>query len=103
MKISCCWLYAIELYGYPPGFEDTCKALKRMAELGFKYVEVEAFGTEGNIGTMRKNRAKIKEIADGLGIKVINFPIILPGLVSLNKKDREKGMVLFQQALEVAE
>jgi hypothetical protein len=41
MKISCCWLYAISKYGYPPSLEDTFKVLGEMRDMGFTSVELE--------------------------------------------------------------
>ncbi len=41
MKISCCWLYAISKYGYPVPVRDIPAALVQMADLGFRYVELE--------------------------------------------------------------
>ena len=38
MKISCCWLYAISKYGYPPSIPDTYRAVEEMAALGFRHV-----------------------------------------------------------------
>lgn len=104
MKISCCWLYAIELYGYPTTVEDTYKALKRIAKLGFIYTEIEAFGflNRGNIEELWNEKTKLREYIDNLGLKIVNFPIILPGLVSLDKKERERNLKLFDKGLEVA-
>ncbi len=38
MKIGC------RLYGYPASVDDTNRALARIANLGLKYGEIEAFG-----------------------------------------------------------
>ena len=34
MEISCCWIYAISKYGYPPRMADTYKVIKEMAGMG---------------------------------------------------------------------
>ncbi|HPO82985.1 MAG TPA: sugar phosphate isomerase/epimerase, partial [bacterium] len=72
MKISCCWLYAISKYGYPPGIENVFKALKEMADMGFEYVELEGVREE-NLKEVYSNREKIKDHCENLGVKIINF------------------------------
>lgn len=104
MKISCCWLYAIERYGYPPSIEDTFKVLKEIADLGFEYVEVEAFNIKKeNVRTMWKHREELKKVVNDLGLEMINYPIMLPGLLSLNDKVRKDNLELFDIGIETAE
>lgn len=104
MKIGSCWLYAIDLYGYPPSVEDTRSALERIAKLGLKYVEAEAFGLEekGNIKELYEGRKEIKKTVNDLDLKIVNFPIMLPGLVSLDQVKKKKAKELFDIALEIA-
>lgn len=104
MKTGICWLYAIELFGYPPSIEDTGKALERISKLGFKYTEIEAFGFEkkGNIKELHQGRKEVKKRVDDLGLKIINLPMMLPGLVSLDPSRRKKAKELFNTALEIA-
>ena len=54
MKISCCWMYAIGTYGFPPKIEDMLKAIKEMAELGFDYIELEGVGYD-NLSSVIEN------------------------------------------------
>ena len=72
MKLSCCWIYAISKYGYPPTFDDTVLALKDMKKLGFKYVELEGVGRE-NMTEVHTRRSELKAVCDDLGLKVVNF------------------------------
>ena len=103
MNISCCWLYAIEKYGYPPSIKDTYNALKDTAEMGFKYVEVEAFNIkENNVFELFEERIKLKEFMEDLGLTFINLPIMLPGLFSLDKKIRLENLKLFDIGTELA-
>lgn len=46
VKINCCWLYAINKYGYPPSLPDTHRVLGEMATLGFDAVELEGVREE---------------------------------------------------------
>jgi len=103
MKISCCWLYAIEKYGYPPSIKDTYSALKDVAEMGFKYVEIEAFNIkENNVIELFEERKKLKEVMENLGLIFINLPIMLPGLFSTVEKIREENLELFDIGIELA-
>ena len=60
MKISCCWLYAISKYGYPVPVRDIPPALRRMADLGFRYVELEGASEDDNLGELYQDRQAIK-------------------------------------------
>ena len=103
MKISCCWLYAIEKYGYPPSIEDTYNALKDASEMGFKYVEIEAFNIKkNNVFELFDERKKLKEFMEELGLIFINLPIMLPGLFSPDEKIRQENLKLFDLGTELA-
>jgi sugar phosphate isomerase/epimerase len=101
MRISCCWLYAISKYGYPPSISDTFKVLGEMKALGFDCVELEGVRKD-NLTEVYKQRAEIKKFCDGEGLRVINFCPVLPGSVSLDRKEREESKELFKRALEIA-
>lgn len=101
MKISCCWLYAISKYGYPPSMENTYRVIGEMAALGFEYIELEGVREE-NLLAVHAEREKLKAHCDALGVKVINFCPVLPDLVSLDEGKRQRALELFDVALEVA-
>ncbi len=101
MKISCCWLYAISKYGYPPSMEDTFKVLGEMKDLGFRYVELEGVRNEG-MEEVYAHRKELKKHCDGLGLKVINFCPILPDIASLDEEKREKAFDAFKRGIETA-
>ncbi len=102
MKISCCWLYAISKYGYPPSIEDTYRVMGEMADLGFEYIELEGVREE-NLLAVQANQGELKKHADDLGLKVVNFCPVLPDLVSLDEGRRERALELFDVAIEVAD
>ena len=102
MKISCCWLYAITKYGYPPSLPDTFQALKDMKAMGFEYVELEGVRRE-NLMAVYEQRSELKKLCDGEGLKVVNFCPVLPDSVSLDRKVREESWKLFERALEIAQ
>jgi sugar phosphate isomerase/epimerase len=101
MKISCCWLYAITKYGYPPSIPDTFRVLSEMKALGFEYVELEGVRRD-NLMAVYEHRHELKEYCGGEGLRVINFCPVLPGSVSLNRREREESWDLFQRAVEIA-
>jgi len=101
VKISCCWLYAISKYGYPPSIENTYRAVKEMKKLGFEYIELEGV-REKNLNEVYQERKGLKKYCDDLGLKVINFCPVLADLVSLDKAKRKKALQLFDRAVEIA-
>jgi sugar phosphate isomerase/epimerase len=101
MKISCCWLYAIAKYGYPPSIPDTFRALGEMAALGFQYVELEGVGPD-NTRAVADARHELKRRCDGLGLQVINFCPILPGAVSLDPETRQQALDFFKLSVQIA-
>ena len=101
MKISCCWLYAITKYGYPPSIENTFRVLAEMRALGFNNVELEGVRRE-NLMAVYESRHKLKKFCDGEGLRVINFCPVLPGSVSLNRRERRESWQLFKRGIEIA-
>jgi sugar phosphate isomerase/epimerase len=101
MKISCCWLFAISKYGYPPSLPDTHRALKEMAALGFTHVELEGVREE-NLRAVYEARQELKARCDGLGLTVVNFCPVLPDLVHPEKDKRVHALDLFKLAVEAA-
>ncbi len=101
MKLSCCWLYAITKYGYPPSIDNTFTVLKEMKALGFTNVELEGVRRE-NLMAVYEQRHELKRFCDSEGLKVINFCPVLPGSVSLERRDREEAWDLFMRGIEIA-
>jgi len=102
MKISCCFLYAISKYGYPPTIADVLRALKEMKAMGFEYVELEGV-RKHNLTEIYRNRTLLRQTCDDLGLKIVNFCPILPGSVAIDSVERERSMDLFKLALEIAD
>jgi len=101
MKICCCWLYAISKYGYPPTIAKTYKVIREMAEMGFKYIELEGVGDK-NIMEVYQEREGFRKLAADLGMKIVNFCPILPSSVSLDKRKRKSALRLFDIGIEIA-
>jgi len=102
MKISCCWLYAISKYGYPVGVGDIPAALEAMADLGFHYVELEGASAGDNLLQVHSERQALKALCEAKGLQVVNFCPVIPELVSLDERERQRGYDLFQVAVELA-
>ena len=94
-------MYAISKYGYPPSVENTYKALREMADLGFEYVELEGVKEE-NLKEIFDNKEKLETLCDNLGVKVSTFYPILPDIVSMEKAKRKKAIELFDMGVEIA-
>jgi sugar phosphate isomerase/epimerase len=101
VKLACCWLYAISLYGYPPSLEDTFQAIRRMHELGFSAIELEGVRRD-NMLQIAGRRREIRAFCDDLGLKIINFCPILPDLVSPDGRARREALDLFKLGVEIA-
>ncbi len=102
MKISCCWLYAISKYGYPVAVSDIPKALREMAALGFRFVELEGASAQGNMQELWDRRFEIQRLCRELGLKVVNFCPVIPELVSLDETMRTEGFGHFAMAVDLA-
>jgi sugar phosphate isomerase/epimerase len=72
-----------------------------MKSLGFQYVELEGVRRE-NLLAVYEKRHELRKFCDGEGLKVINFCPVLPGSVSLNRKERKESWELFKRAIEIA-
>ncbi len=101
MRISCCWLYAVSKYGYPPSLNHTFKVIEEMANLGFEAIELEGV-REKNLREVYENRERLKEECQRVGVKVVNFCPVLPDIVNPNEEKRKKALKLFDLAVETA-
>jgi sugar phosphate isomerase/epimerase len=101
VKLNCCWLYVVSQYGYPPTLKDTYKALEQIRALGFDSIELEGVRKD-NLLEVYEHRHALKKACDDNGLSVVNFCVVLPGSVSLDRKEREQSWDLFKKALELA-
>jgi len=100
MKVSCAWLYAITKYGYPPSFENCMKAIKEMANLGFKFIEIEIVG-EKQLLDFKERYGEIKKICRSLGVEIINLCAIFPDIISPNKELKAKALENFRESCKI--
>lgn len=102
MDFLCCWLYAIDKYGFPPSIPDTLSALREIKKMGFDYAELE--GVSGpNLVAVHENRYEIKKLLAEIGLRVVNFVPVIPELRELDEEKRAYGRKMFELGLAVAE
>lgn len=101
MKISCCWMYVISKYGFPPKVENVFKGIKEMSELGFEFIEMEAVGAD-NLNEIIRNRDNILKLCNELGLKIANFAVLLPDIFSMDTSLKADNLKLFERGVEVA-
>jgi sugar phosphate isomerase/epimerase len=101
MKIVCAWMYAIGRYGFPPAIPDVLAAIREMKEMGFEYIEVEGIGYD-NLAQVVAHRQQIRDLCDGEGLKLANFAVLLPDIISQQAKVRARAFDYFQQGIETA-
>jgi sugar phosphate isomerase/epimerase len=73
-----------------------------MKALGFENVELEGVRRQ-NLMAVYDQRRELKKLCDGEGLRVINFCPVLPGSVSLDRKERKESWDLFKRAIEIAQ
>ena len=101
-QITCAYLYIITKYGYPPPAENTIDYLKQMKELGFKSIELEGI-REKHLLDMYSRRFDIHQNLEQLNLTVPYFCVVLPGLASADKKERNKNITLFEIGCKIAQ
>ncbi|MDD3655516.1 MAG: sugar phosphate isomerase/epimerase [Atribacterota bacterium] len=101
MKISCCWMYAIGKYGFPPEINNMKKAIGEMAQMGFKYIELEGLGYE-NLKAVYDNRQILKEECLRNNVKVVNFAIIISQALSTDPDELKEGIKYFEMGVKTA-
>lgn len=101
MKISCCWMYAIGKYGFPPSLDNMLRAIQEMAGLGFEYVELEGVGFD-NLQAVIDNRDRLRQALRAARVQLANFAIILPEMISADEPLAERAMAVFEQGVKTA-
>lgn len=100
-RIVCAFLYAITKYGYPPPAADTLAHIDEMAELGFQSIELEGIREE-HLMQVFSMKDFIAEKLKKENLKVPYFCGVLPGLSSLERKERNRQLDLFEKGCEIA-
>ena len=99
--ITCCYLYVITKYGYPPPAARTLDYLDEMSALGFRSVELEGIRAD-HLAAVFDRRHAIKERLDTLGLDLPYFCAVLPGLSSPVASEREINLEHFETGCRLA-
>lgn len=99
--IVCCYLYVISKYGYPPPAEKADIYLEEMVTLGFSSIELEGIREE-NLLQMYDLRSDLNRKKEALHLEIPYFCVVLPGLSSPERREREKNLKLFEKGCRVA-
>lgn len=100
-QITCCYLFPITKYGYPPAAWHTIDYIKEMHMMGFSSIELEGIREE-HLMTVYEMRFDIRKKMNELAIELPFFCAVLPGLSSLDEKIRNKNLLLFENGCETA-
>lgn len=100
-QITCCYLYTISKYGYPPPAEKTLQFLEEYKELGFQAVELEGIHQK-HLTKVHGMRRQINRKLKALDLVVPYFCAVLPGLSSTEVTERSHNLELFRKGCEVA-
>ncbi len=101
MTIGCCWLYVITKYGYPPSVDDTIKAVREMADMGFHAIELEAVGRD-NLKALEKKKRDLKDLCERRDLKVVNLVPVFFDLVNPRASLRNRAFTYFRRGAELA-
>jgi len=78
-------------------------AIKRIARLGFKGIELVAWDRKTLDEYYTKKKIKeLKELIESLGLELTEFVSTPRGMTSLKKQDREAALSHFKRLVEVA-
>ncbi len=99
--IVACYLYTITRHGYPPAAQNTLQHMDEFSRLGFSSIELEGI-REQHLEGMYQQRYELKQKADELLLEVPVFCIVMPGLCSPHREERDKNLERFKKGCEVA-
>ena len=99
--LTCCYLYPITKYGYPPPAEETPRHLEEMKALGFRSVELEGI-REAHLLAVYAQRQALREHIHALELQVPYFCVVLPGLSAAEAATRRHNLRLFEKGCEIA-
>lgn len=102
MKIGITYLYTIFRYGYPPTVADDFRVLGEIEKLGFHYLEMEGLGAP-KMRALYARRGALLRALDDHGLRVHNFCVVDPDLVSPDAARRHRALDHFKLGAEFAD
>jgi sugar phosphate isomerase/epimerase len=100
-RIVGCYLYPITRYGYPPPAEDTPRYVGELHALGFRSIELEGI-RERHLRVVHAMREELRRQLDRLEVSVPYFCVVLAGLTSLDARERQANLELFELGCQTA-
>lgn len=100
MRIGITYLYVIFRYGYPHTVRDVLQALPEIRKLGFRFLEMEGLGA-AHLRAMYAHREPLAAALSDNGLRVHNFCVVDPALVSLDPAKRSKALDGFRMGAEL--
>jgi sugar phosphate isomerase/epimerase len=94
-------MYALGKYGFPPTLDQTLQAIQDMADMGFEYIELEGLGAD-NLREVIDNRERLKQACQRAGVRVSDFALVLPELISTDEEEMERAVALFEEGVKTA-
>ena len=94
-------MYAIGTYGFPPKTADIYKAVREMRAMGFEYGELEGIGYD-NLRQVIAEKKGIRQAYLDAGVKISNFAVLLPDIISMDPEVKAKAMDHFMRGAEAA-
>lgn len=101
MNIRAGFLYTVGKYGDLPTLDNIKMALSELRKIGFPCCELEG-RTKSHLRMLEENKGSLRDHCEGLGIKVINFVMMLPGTSSLNPDEQKDAVEQFRDASKLA-
>jgi sugar phosphate isomerase/epimerase len=72
-----------------------------LKDLGFEYIELEGVGSENLLEVVHHKRDFL-ELFESLGVRISNFAVILPEIISMDRSVKERAIELFETGVKTA-
>jgi sugar phosphate isomerase/epimerase len=102
MNLRAGFLYTVTKYGDIPSIDQIMKALSDLKDFGFSTCELEG-RTQNHLKTLLDNKEHLRDYCESIGMKVINFVMMLPGTSSHDTEERKQALNLFRDTSTLAE
>jgi sugar phosphate isomerase/epimerase len=102
MYLRAGFLYTVTKYGDLPSIDQIIKALRELKDFGFSTCELEG-RTKNHLKILLDNKELLRDYCESLGMKVINFVMMLPGTSSLDAEERKQAIIQFRDMSTLAE
>jgi sugar phosphate isomerase/epimerase len=102
MNLRAGFLYTVGKYGEIPSIDQIMMALQELKDIGFSTCELEG-RNPSHLKMLLENKTRLRDYCEHLGLRVINFVMMLPGTSSLDAEKRKQAIKQFQDTSILAE